>query len=123
MSGTVELQAAYRVSLKKHDGENIWGFRNVHCAEVELQAQDVDDKGGLVNGTPTAEFWSELDWLRPGSLKSYEELGTPKNCCQVNSYMFTNTVASLAEEKGAKIIIGSATAIDCKDDAVSGKVL
>ena len=101
---------------KKQGGENIWGYRNVHCAEVELQAQDLDDKGGLFNGAESAKFPSELDWLLPGSLKSYEELGTPSNCSQVNPYMLTKTLAALAEEKGAKIIIGSATAIDFKED-------
>ena len=101
---------------KKHGGDAIWGYRNVHCAEVELQARDVDDKGGPVNDAESTKFPSELDWLLPGSLKSYEELGTPGNCSQANPYMFTKTLAALAEEKGAKIIIGSATAIDFNED-------
>ena len=102
---------------KKHGGHNIWGYRSVHCAEVELQAQEVDHKGGPANGAKSTKFPSELDWLLPGSLKSYEELGTPSNCGQVNPYMFTKTLAELAEEKGAKIIIGSATAINFKKDS------
>ena len=101
---------------REHGGEKIWGYRKVHCAEVELQAQDLDDIGGPVNGAESAKFPSELDWLFPGSLKSYEQLGTPNNCSQVNPYMFTKTVAALAEQKGAKIVIGSAIAIDYKED-------
>ena len=101
---------------RKHGGDKIWGYRNVHCAEVELQAQDVDAKEMPANGADATRFPPDLDWLLPGSLKSYEELGTPNNCGQVNPYMFTKTLAELAEEKGAKIIIGSATAIDFKKD-------
>ena len=101
---------------RKHGGDKIWGYRNVHCAEVELQAQEVDHKGGLANGAEFADFPSDLDWLLPSSLKSYEELGTPNNCGQVNPYMFTKILAELAEEEGAKIIIGSATAIDFEND-------
>ncbi len=102
---------------KKHGGDRIWGYRNVHCAEVELQAQEVDREGGPGNGAESTKFPSELDWLLPSSLKSYEELGTPSNTGQVNPYMFTRTIAKLAEEKGAKIIIGSAIAIDFKKDS------
>ena len=102
---------------KNHGGDRIWGHRNVHCAEVKLQAQEVDHKGWPANGAESTKFPSALDWLLPGSLKSYEELGTPSNSGQVNPYMFTKTLAELAEEKGAKIIIGSATAIDFKKDS------
>ena len=102
---------------KKHGGDNIWGYRNVHCAEVELRAQEVDYKGQLANGVESTKFPPELDWLFPGSLQSYEESGTPSNSGQVNPYMFTQTLAELAEEKGAKIIIGSASAIDYKNDS------
>lgn len=101
---------------KKHGSDKIWGNRNVHCAEVELQAQWVDYKGRPTNGAESFKFPSELDWLLPDSLKSYEELGTPSNCGQTNPYMFTKSLAELAVEKSARIIIGSATAIDFKND-------
>ncbi|MCJ1362614.1 hypothetical protein MMC16_001719 [Acarospora aff. strigata] len=49
-------------------------------------------------------------WPLPGSVKSYKESGTPRD-----SGMFTTTLVTLAEE-GAKSIIGSATAINYKDN-------
>ena len=107
---------------EKHGGDKIWGHRSVYCADVELQAQDVGDSVGAANGAKndviaqSAKVPSELDWLLPGSVKSYRELGTPSNTGQVNPYMFTKTLAKLAEDKGAKIIIGSATAIDYAED-------
>lgn len=103
---------------KEHSGDKIWGHRSVYCADVELQAQDFGHKVGAANeakNDATAQSFkvpSELDWLLPGSVKSYKELGTPSNSGQVNPYMMTKTLAELAEDHGAKIIIGSATAIN-----------
>ena len=102
---------------KKHGGDKIWGHRSVYCADVEIQAQDVNHNDGVANGAKNdviaqpANVPSELDWLLPESVKSYKELGTPSNSGQVNPYMMTKTLAELAEDHGAKIIIGSATAV------------
>ncbi len=110
---------------KKHGGNRIWGHRSVHCAEVELQAQDVDHNAGAANGAKndviaqSAKVPPELDWLLPASVKSYKESGTPNDSGQVNPYMFTKTLAGLAEDKGAKIIIGSATAVNYAEDKQS----
>ena len=112
----------HAASAKEHGGDKIWGHRSVDCADVELQAQDVDLEAGKANGlkndvtAPSAKTPSELDWLLPASVKSYTEIGTPSNSGQVNPYILTKTLADLAEGKGAKTIIGSATAIDYAED-------
>lgn len=96
---------------KKHGGDKIWGHRSVYCADVELQAQDVGHNVGAANGAKNdvtaqpVKVPSELDWLLPGSVKSYKELGTPSNSGQVNPYMMTKTLAELAEDHGARIIL------------------
>lgn len=97
----------------------------MYCADVELQAQEFDEKPPS-SGRPeaksqaqSAKIPSDLDWLFPGSIKSYEESGNPSNSCQVNPYLFTKALAELAEEKGAKIVIGSATAINLKENGRS----
>ena len=64
----------------------------------------------------SAKLPSDLDWLFPGSVKSYKELGNPSNSDQVKPYMFTKTLAELAEEKGPRIVIGSATATTHKEN-------
>lgn len=103
---------------EKHGGDKIWGHRSVYCADVDLQAQDVGHNFGAANGAKkgimaqSAKAPSELDWLLPGSVKSYKELGTPSNSGQVNPYMMTKTLADLAEDHSAKIIIGTATAVN-----------
>ncbi len=107
---------------KTHGGDKAWGHRSVYCADVELQAQQLEDNvkiersdnsEGLSQGPklPTA-----LNWLLPGSVKSYNGSGNPNNSGQVNPYMFTKTLAELAEDKGVKVILGSAFAIDYTED-------
>ena len=108
---------------KKHGGDKIWGHRSVYCADVALQAQDLNNEATIANGveerhedSSTTKVPSDLDWLLPGSVKSYAELGNPNNSGQVNPLAFTETLAQLAKEKGAEVIIGSATAINYRDN-------
>ena len=101
---------------KKHDGRNAWGYRYVRCAEVELEAQGSPHKDeqprtstGGHQRTPEQldEVPSDLTWLRPGTLKSYSEIGTSGKSAQLNSLLYTRSVAGLAESAGAKIIRNS----------------
>ncbi len=74
-------------------------------------------RSGVSSSSPSLP--SGLDWLLPESVKSYQESGSPNNSGQVNPFMFTKTLAKLAEEKGAEIIFGSATKFNYKDDGKS----
>ncbi len=107
MPGPAEL-------AKRHDGEKVWGYKRVHCAEIDLQARGLDSEVGRAPADGHAP--RQLDWLLPDSVRSYNEVGNPRNSAQVNPYMFTKPIARLAEEHGTKIIIGSATTINHKDD-------
>ncbi|KAI4239396.1 MAG: hypothetical protein LQ349_000417 [Xanthoria aureola] len=111
---------------KEHGGDKIWGHRSVYCADVALEAHDWNNNNeaaivanGVEDGheasSTTTEVPSDLDWLLPGSVKSYTEAGNPHNSGQVNPLAFTETLAQLAKEKGAEVIIGSATAINYRD--------
>ncbi|KAL9093913.1 MAG: hypothetical protein Q9165_003836 [Trypethelium subeluteriae] len=105
---------------KRHGGDKIWGHRYVHCAEVSLEAHELDSGGtqssskDMNGGSPPA-----LDWIYADSIKSYEEIGTPSNSAQVNSYLYTTNIAKLAEEQGTKVIIGHATRISYSQDMKS----
>lgn len=59
-----------------------------------------------------------LDWIVPDGITSYSEMGSPT--AQVHPYQFTTSMAALAEEKGAKIILGTVTAIDNTENRVKG---
>lgn len=99
---------------KKHDGDKIWGYRRVHCADVRLQAHDDESSPSRTPSDPQS-VPAELDWILRGGVTSYEESGTPTNSAHVNPYMFTRTLAQLAVDKGVNIIIGSAIDIKQKD--------
>ncbi|KAI7356399.1 hypothetical protein KC354_g10446 [Hortaea werneckii] len=58
----------------------------------------------------------EIDWLAPGVLKSYTEIGDLSNSAQVNPFLYTTNIARLAAEKGGRIIIGKATDIKYSTD-------
>lgn len=61
----------------------------------------------------------DLDWIDADSVSSYEEMSDPGLTAQVHPYLFTTSMARLAEERGVKVIYGSATSINTtKDGAV-----
>ena len=98
---------------KEHGGDTRWGHRRVYAADVELRAQDLDE--APPSETPedaNAGHPKALDWLAPGALQSYHEVGTPADSGQVHPYLFTTALAALAQERGAQLLIGSATAIN-----------
>ncbi|MCJ1472420.1 hypothetical protein MMC13_001068 [Lambiella insularis] len=109
---------------KEHDGESNWGYRKVHCADVDAMGEAVGHATAeqtvshfhshTVSEPNNADFPSELDWIIPDRILSYTELGDPTNTAQVHPYLFTHTIARLAEEQGAKIILGSVTTINYK---------
>ena len=118
---------------QKHDGERNWGYRNVHCADVDAMGEIVGHAPIEHNGShfhshalsePTnSGYPSDLDWVIPGSIKSYTELGDPTNTAQVHPYLFTTHILHLAEERGAKTILGSVTSINhTKDGSIAQSV-
>ncbi|KAK0721799.1 FAD dependent oxidoreductase [Lasiosphaeria miniovina] len=106
---------------QQHQGDELWGFRPVYAAEVELEADETDadnlhlpPRPGISDDRP-----SDLDWLLPGSVREYTEIGTPSDSAQVHPYLLTNKLAQLAEASGVAIVIGSATSIDYSPDGSS----
>ncbi|KAF2230786.1 putative FAD dependent oxidoreductase [Viridothelium virens] len=105
---------------KRHGGDKIWGHRHVYCAEINLEAHELHTRGIQSSPEDMKEgFPPALDWIYSDSIKSYEEIGTPRNSAQVNSYLYTTNIAKLAEEQGAKVIIGHATRINYSPDMKS----
>lgn len=108
---------------QEHGGDKIWGHRNVYCADVALEAHDWNNnEAAIAKKSSTTEVPLDLDWLLPGSVKSYIEAGNPHNSGQVNPLAFTETLAQLAREEGAEVIIGSATAINYYRDRNSNGI-
>ncbi|KAF2420030.1 FAD dependent oxidoreductase [Tothia fuscella] len=129
---------------EEHGGAENWGYRGVHCGQIDAKARPLggpsvkgvrdrptDEKdGGPISvslkkrskdamallrskGVP-----ADLDWVDGSSVSGYEEMGTPATTAQVHPYLFTTSMAWLAEEKGVKIIYGAVTSINTGTDGV-----
>jgi glycine/D-amino acid oxidase-like deaminating enzyme len=82
--------------------------------------QDVKSSASL-GPKSDVEAPAALNWLRPGSIRQYDEIGVPLNSGQVNPVMLTKTLAKLAEEKGVTFSLSSSATeinIDKDEDTV-----
>ncbi|KAL4884054.1 FAD dependent oxidoreductase [Aspergillus karnatakaensis] len=119
---------------KEHDGKNKWGYREVGCAQLVARGRplsekkDADEAGGslslqkrsaaVLGKLKSAKYPQELDWIEPDLIRGYESMSDPGETAQVHPYLFTTSIARFAEEKGAKVILGSVTSIGQGGDAV-----
>ncbi|KAF2772303.1 FAD dependent oxidoreductase [Teratosphaeria nubilosa] len=117
----------------EHGGEERWGYRAVHCGQVDCKGRHlpakstpkVDGKDGEMdgeNGETKGERLSlqkrtkeglgklraagvpaDLDWVAPEANVRYDEMGDPSTTAQVHPFQFTRAMAELAGEKGADI--------------------
>jgi glycine/D-amino acid oxidase-like deaminating enzyme len=122
----------------QHGGADRWGYRAVHCGQIDMYGVlKKDDKNGVSGRSENSESLQkrdkkaigllraagvppDLDWIAAKGIQSYEAMGTPSTTAQVHPYQFTTSMAQLAEESGAKIVYGSATEIKQEDGAVKG---
>jgi glycine/D-amino acid oxidase-like deaminating enzyme len=119
---------------EEHNGEQRWGYRAVHCAQVECDGRDVPAETAKTNVAGKDDVMSgdnsdvkenvslqkrsneamaklraagvppELDWVHPDGIRTYDEMSTPTDSAQVHPYQFTTSMAELAKEKGASIL-------------------
>ncbi|KAF2146144.1 uncharacterized protein K452DRAFT_242742 [Aplosporella prunicola CBS 121167] len=121
---------------EKYDGPQRWGYRGVHCGQLDAigrkansnkkSAASNDADGAHVSlqkRTPEAIALlrkagvpADLDWVLPEGVRAYEEMGDPSTTAQVHPYQFTTSMASLAEERGVKVVLGSVTRINQSSD-------
>jgi hypothetical protein len=98
---------------EKHSGAERWGYRAVHCGQIDMYGvlakkksgeSKVKDEGHSVSlqkrtqkaigllraaGVP-----KELDWVAAEGIQNYEEMGTPLTTAQVHPYQFTTSMVS-----------------------------
>ncbi|KAE8388227.1 FAD dependent oxidoreductase [Aspergillus alliaceus] len=118
---------------KEHGGKDRWGYRAVNCGQLIARGRPLSKTTGEESGSSislqkrsatalgklkTAKVPSDLDWLELEGVRGYESMSDPGETAQVHPYLFTTSIAKLAEEKGAKIMLGSVTSIDYSGDAV-----
>ncbi|KAK2861171.1 hypothetical protein FQN49_004477, partial [Arthroderma sp. PD_2] len=115
----------------EHGGADRWGYREVGCGQLIADSRSRrqgSQAGNAKSGDEAvslgkrsdaamatlkaAGFPSDLDWFDPAVLKAYEQMGGEGSTAQVHPYLFTTSMAKLAEEKGARVILGTVTDID-----------
>lgn len=120
-----------------HNGIERWGYRKIHCGHLAAkgrspwQMTDQDgqsDRGDSISlqKKDHAIFGEEiatglpgnLNWIAADCVTSYHEMGDPSTTAQVHPYQFTTSMATLAEEKGVKIVIGTVLKIEKSENAV-----
>ncbi|KAL4753568.1 hypothetical protein BDW72DRAFT_201483 [Aspergillus terricola var. indicus] len=119
---------------KEHNGKDRWGYREVGCAQLVARGRPPSEKkekdsagsslslqkrsASAMGKLKTAKIPPELDWIEPDLVKGYESMSDPGDTAQVHPYLFTTSIAKLAKEKGAKVILGSVSGIDHKGGSV-----
>ncbi|RMZ78486.1 hypothetical protein DV737_g3872, partial [Chaetothyriales sp. CBS 132003] len=125
----------------EHGGAERWGYRGVGCGRVELRGRKLEAKEADSKTTPSTASPNEdtsdahvslqkrsvesharlkrttglpydLDWLADEYVQSYDNMGDPSDTAQVHPYQFTTSMASLASERGANIILAKVTGIE-----------
>jgi glycine/D-amino acid oxidase-like deaminating enzyme len=130
----------------EHNGAELWGYRRVRCGQLTAVGQPpMENRRPDPNAEAEAEalsqsnstiqlgkWWrrermnasvlpDDLDWFRADSAQSYEEFADTSSTAQVHPLQFTATIAKLAEQAGARIIMGTVEHINCSDgDGASG---
>ncbi|KAN0089941.1 FAD dependent oxidoreductase [Hyaloscypha variabilis] len=115
---------------REHDGAERWGYRRVRCGQLTaIVSQRADTSRQESSSHPNIDlgkWWGrdvkkssvlpdDLDWFDPQSAQSYEEFADTSSTAQVHPFQFTNAMAKLAEQSGAKIIMGKVECINCCD--------
>jgi glycine/D-amino acid oxidase-like deaminating enzyme len=119
---------------EKHGGAERWGYRAVHCGQLDMYGVLSKKKGAsaMDNNSVSLQKRTEkaksllraagvpkdLDWIAAEGIQGYEEMGTPLTTAQVHPYQFTTSMAQLAEEQGVNVVYGAATSINQDNGAV-----
>lgn len=118
-----------------HDGEKRWGWRYCNVGQWVGRGEVVDGpaeskadislrkKDGLHDGKPKSRksrigLPHDLDWVKEDLTEQYEPMAGPKETAQVHPYQFTTSMCELAQQKGAEVVMGKATAITYSDAVV-----
>ncbi|KAF2878420.1 FAD dependent oxidoreductase-like protein [Massariosphaeria phaeospora] len=112
-----------------HNGPERWGYRAVHCGQLDMYGLlpksaksnnpahsasiPLQKRSGKAKSVPhaTPRVPKDLDWVHADGIQAYDPMGDPSTTAQVHPYQFTTAMAQLAEERGVRIVYGSATKI------------
>ncbi|KAI1964686.1 hypothetical protein LOZ58_001373 [Ophidiomyces ophidiicola] len=120
---------------QEHNGVERWGYRRIKCGQLLAHVTPRDasssntetlgsgknhDKQATSREKRAGSIPADLDWFDPSMCLEFEDMGNMGATAQVHPYLFTTSMMKLAEEKGAKFILGSVTEIELSEDRVRG---
>ncbi|CZR68178.1 uncharacterized protein PAC_18077 [Phialocephala subalpina] len=113
---------------RDHNGAELWGYRRVQCGQLTAVVSQRKDTSKLESSShpniDLGKWWAgdpkkssvlphDLDWFDHKSAQTYEEFADTSSTAQVHPFQFTNSMARLAEQSGARIIMGKVEHINC----------
>ncbi|MCJ1416254.1 hypothetical protein MMC32_002589 [Xylographa parallela] len=124
---------------KEHGGAEMWGYRRIYCGQLTAKGRPLAATSGnqvkkeengespslkkrtkeVIGTLRAAGIPRDLDWFSADSVNDYSEMGDPDTTAQVHPYQFTTSMAMLAEEKGAKVILGQVIDIGKSNNTVN----
>lgn len=124
--------ALHRELANEHNGASRWGYRETDCGQLVVRGRKLADKSepkaegqslqkrsaAALSKLKSAKIPKDLDWIEPELMRAYESMSGPGETAQVHPYLFTTSMAKLAEEKGVNIIMGAVTNISRPDGTV-----
>ena len=115
---------------QEHGGAELWGYRRVHCGQLTAVRYPIvpDGKPQSMSSSTIAlgKWWSgggkktsmlphDLNWFDVEAVQSYEEFADPNSTAQVHPAHFTSCMVKLAEQSGARVVLGTVEHINCSD--------
>jgi len=102
----------------------------VHCGQLTAVGYPVEADGQLQSTSKSTvslgKWWSgggkkasvlppDLNWFHIEAVQAYEEFANTRSTAQVNPVHFTSCMAKLAEQSGARVVLGMVEHINCSD--------
>jgi glycine/D-amino acid oxidase-like deaminating enzyme len=122
----------------EHNGAKRWGYRKIHCGSLSAKGRPLSAASNGDGKLPKGEWAklpkrdesamsrlraagvpNDLNWFIPEAITGYSEMGDPSTTAQVHPFQFTTSMAELAQEKGAKIILGAVKSMDYRGNQVN----
>jgi glycerol-3-phosphate dehydrogenase len=144
-SSSLQVSFPEHVKLaKEHDGAKRWGWRYLGVGSWEgrianpedlqrtlgaaqstkksLEKTHGIDDGGVRGDAHRKKTGlpDDLNWVREDLTKSYSPMAKEGDTAQVHPALFTRSMLELAQERGAKLVLGRALSIERAGGAVSG---
>lgn len=127
----------------EHNGKERWGWRFVDCGNWEGRGEDLthhigtgvgrggerkslekkaglEASAGIASQRAQSGHPDDLNWVKEHLTESYSPMSASDGTAQVHPYLFTTSMMDLAAEKGATLLIGSATMVERENGCVTG---